>query len=232
MHLIITRAQHTITLSQLIHHPADLITTRPRQSDLHSLVPQLHTYLIPQPTTKMSWDHDVCLSCDNQTHDGGKFCSQACRLADLERAGFSAPPTPASLPTNAPSWDSWQMPTTTSTKRSSSRRQFQLAPAVNFSAYRSNPNFESPPASPTSRRSVRPQSTSYFAQQTTYNTTSSQPTGRGLALSPSRTSLSSVSSSSSSASTPGLSEQTMNQLRDYSGAFDTVRDWKRRVTFS
>jgi len=174
----------------------------------------------------MDWDHDVCLSCDNQTHDGEKFCSQACRLADLERAGCSEPPTPACLPNNTPSWDSWQIPTT-----STSRHHFQLAPPVNFSAYRANPNLESPPASPRTRMSTRPQSTSYFIQQTTSSTTSSQPSGRGLTLSPSRTSLSSVSSSGSAASPPGLSEQTLNQLRDYSGAFDTVRDWKRRVTF-
>jgi hypothetical protein len=183
----------------------------------------------------MDWDHDVCLSCDNQTHDGEKFCSQACRLADLERAGYSEPPTPASLPNNNSSWHSWQMPSS-NTNTSTSRHHFQLAPPLNFSAYRQNPNLESPPASPRSRMSARSQSTSYFSQHSasltmTSSTTSARPSGRGLTLSPSRTSLSSVSSSGSASTTPGLSEQTLNQLRDYSGAFDTVRDWKRRVTF-
>jgi hypothetical protein len=41
----------------------------------------------------------------------------------------------------------------------------------------------------------------------------------------------SSSSTSSTINTPGLSSDAMSQLRDYSGAFDTVRDWKRRVTY-
>jgi hypothetical protein len=41
-----------------------------------------------------------------------------------------------------------------------------------------------------------------------------------------------VSSSGTNMSSPGLSEETMNQLRDYSGAFDQTRDWKRRVTYT
>jgi hypothetical protein len=174
----------------------------------------------------MDWTHDVCLSCDNQTQDGQKFCSQACRLADMERAGCSEPPTPASLPNNTSSWESWQM---SSSKTNTSRQHhLQLAPPVNFSAYRQSSSLESPPSSPRTR--PVPQSTSYFTHHTT-TSTSSQPKGRGLTLSPSRSSLSSVSSSGSALSSPGLSEETMNQLRDYSGAFDQTRDWKRRVTF-
>lgn len=172
----------------------------------------------------MSWTHDVCLSCDNQTQDGQKFCSQACRLADMERAGYSEPPTPAALPSSTSSWDSWQMPATTSRQHS-----FQLSPAVNFSQYRQQP-LESPPSSPRSRSTHH--SACYFSQHAaTSANSSSQPSGRGLTLSPSRSSLSSVSSSGTSLSPPGLSEETMNQLRDYSGAFDQTRDWKRRVTY-
>jgi hypothetical protein len=178
----------------------------------------------------MDWDHDVCLSCDRQTADGEKFCSQACRLTDLERAGQSEPATPSSLPANAPSWMAWQLPTT------SGRSQFQLAPPVNFSAYRSGAHAYSPPSSPKTRSS-RQNSTSYFQLPTTTTSAStaySQPSQRGLFSSPSRSSLSSVSSSSTSSTmnTPGLSSEALNQLRDYSGAFDTVRDWKRRVTYS
>jgi hypothetical protein len=180
----------------------------------------------------MDWDHDVCLSCDRQTADGEKFCSQACRLTDLERAGHSEPATPSSLPTNAPSWMAWQLPT------ASGRSHFQLAPPVNFSAYRNSANAESPPNSPKTRP-FRKNSASYFQLPTTTTTTTSastsysQPSQRGLFSSPSRSSLSSVSSSSTSSTvnTPGLSSEVVNQLRDYSGAFDTVRDWKRRVTY-
>jgi hypothetical protein len=177
----------------------------------------------------MDWDHDVCLSCDRQTADGEKFCSQACRLADLERAGQSEPATPSSLPTHAPSWLAWQLPA------SSGRSQFQLPPPVNFSAYKNSANTASAPSSPKTRAPYQQTSTSYFQlPSTTSSSTSYTPSHqRGLFSSPSRSSLSSVSSSSTSstANTPGLSSEAMNQLRDYSGAFDTVRDWKRRVTY-
>ena len=35
--------------------------------------------------SNMDWSPDYCLSCDRQT-EGGAYCSQACRLADLEKA--------------------------------------------------------------------------------------------------------------------------------------------------
>jgi len=172
----------------------------------------------------MSWAHDICLSCDNQTQEGQKFCSQACRLADMERSGYSEPPTPAALSSSTPSWGSWQQTSTTSRQHS-----FQLSPAVNFSTYRQQ-SIESPPSSPRSRSTHH--SASYFSQHAATSANShTQPSGRGLTLSPSRSSLSSVSSTGTNLSSPGLSEETMNQLRDYSGAFDQTRDWKRRVTY-
>jgi len=174
----------------------------------------------------MDWDHDTCLSCDRHIADGEKFCSQTCRLADLERA---EPATSSSLPTGAPAWMSWQLPTSTA---STSRPQFQLAPAVNFSAYK-NSNGESPPASPKSALAPRHHSTSYFSHSASSSTASyEQSSGRGLTTSPSRSSLSSVSSTSTSstATMSGLSEGAMSLLRAYSGAFDQDRNWKRRVT--
>ncbi|KIW05343.1 uncharacterized protein PV09_03861 [Verruconis gallopava] len=174
----------------------------------------------------MDWTHDVCLSCDKQTQEGQKFCSQACRLADLERAGHYEPLTPASLPSNTP-WESYQMSAAgTSTSR---QYHFQLAPPVNFSACRQAASAESPPSSPKSRATHT--SSSYFSHNSSSSTSSSHPTGRGLTLSPSRSSLSSVSSSGSALASPSLSEETMNQLRSYYGAFDQTRDWKRRVTY-
>ena len=177
----------------------------------------------------MSWTHDVCLSCgENETRDGAKFCSQACRLADLERAtGYSQPPTPAAVTRTTPSWNSWQM--SSSSASASRQHAFQLSPAYNFDNYRQQAPIESPPSSPRSR-SVHQ---SYFSSQSATSASTSQPTGRGLTLSPSRSSLSSVSSSgTSSQSSPGLSEETINQLRNYSGAFDQTRTWKRRTTYS
>ncbi|KAE9976038.1 hypothetical protein BLS_002283 [Venturia inaequalis] len=172
----------------------------------------------------MDWDHDTCLSCDRYIADGEKFCSQTCRLADLEQAGHSDQFKPSSLPLNSPLWTSWQ---SQPSSLPSSRSQFQLAPAVNFSSYKSS-SIESPPASPRSAMAPRQQSTSsYFSQTSTASY--QQPTGRGLTTSSSRSSLSSVSSTSSS-NPSGISENAANLLRAYSGAFDQDRNWKRRVT--
>lgn len=173
----------------------------------------------------MDWDHDTCLSCDRHIADGEKFCSQTCRLADLEQAGHSEQINPSSLPTNSPSWMTWQ---SQSSSLSSTRSQFQLSPAVNFSSYKTG-SIESPPASPRSALAPRQQqsTSSYFAQTSTASY--HQPTGRGLTTSPSRSSLSSVSSTSSS-NPSGISDHAANLLRAYSGAFDQDRNWKRRVT--
>ncbi|QDS76370.1 hypothetical protein FKW77_003333 [Venturia effusa] len=172
----------------------------------------------------MDWDHDTCLSCDRHIADGEKFCSQTCRLADLEQAGHSERTNQSSLPTDSPSWMSWQSQTS---NLSSSRSQFQLAPAVNFSSYKTS-SIESPPTSPRSALAPRQQSTSsYFAQNPTLSY--QQPMGRGLTTSSSRSSLSSVSSTSSS-NVSGISDHAANLLRAYSGAFDQDRNWKRKVT--
>ncbi|TID15545.1 hypothetical protein E2P81_ATG07707 [Venturia nashicola] len=173
----------------------------------------------------MDWVHDTCLSCDRYIADGEKFCSQTCRLADLEQAGYPEQiNNPSSLPLNSPSWISWQ-PHTSSLP--SSKSQFQLAPAVNFSSYKAS-SIESPPASPRSAMAPRQQSTSaYFSQ--TPAASYQRPTGRGLTTSSSRSSLSSVSSTSSS-NPSGISDNATNLLRAYSGAFDQDRNWKRRVT--
>lgn len=47
---------------------------------------QHHTTTITTTTTTMSteWSLDFCLACDRQT-SGGPYCSQTCRLAELDR---------------------------------------------------------------------------------------------------------------------------------------------------
>jgi hypothetical protein len=57
---------------------------------------------------------DFCLSCDKQTSEG-LYCSQACRLADVEKAGSSTPSSPF-----------------TPTMESSSHSYFQLPEAFSF----------------------------------------------------------------------------------------------------
>ncbi|KAI5204001.1 hypothetical protein E4T42_04576 [Aureobasidium subglaciale] len=86
---------------------------------------------------------DFCLACDKQTSEG-LYCSQACRLADLEKAGSSTPSSPFS-------------PTMESTSRSyfpTSSTGFQLPEAFSFKPASMSTFVES--SSP--RRSLSPSS--------------------------------------------------------------------------
>ena len=182
--------------------------------------------------SQMDWSHDFCLSCDKQTSEG-IYCSQACRLADLEKAGASEPVSPAWNFSSGTEAAAWQFQSS-STKPASS--QFQLQPPVNFAAYRSSSSrIESPPSSP---RSAAPKHPQYLSSATNNARTAPAPLSRtqsdypqirtrGLYSSSSRSSLSSISSSNTA---QGLSDQALTQLRIYSNSFDHVRDWKRRVT--
>jgi len=176
----------------------------------------------------MGWSPDFCLSCDRET-SGEAYCSQACRLADLETSSCGsepASPTSARPPPSHPN----------------SGSGFYLPPAFNFSAYRSSSIPPSPPATHTSSHTQ----TSFFSNQTTYfsspqprsQSVSSQGTSstsmhgaapkRILTPSSSRTSLNSLQSISTQGS--HLSDQARNELRSYTSSFDQVRDWKRRMT--
>lgn len=183
-------------------------------------------------TSETDWSHDYCLYCEKQTL-GGLYCSQACRLADLETPQ-SAPVSPSY--TFGDSESLWGFASSTNegngfaTKQSS---QFQLPPPFNFEKYRASTSLmlESPPHSP---RTAGLSSTNNHSMKLTrpappQRVTSAQPHSktRSLNTSSSRSSLSSVTSSGSTA---GLSEQALSQLQNYSNSFDHTRDWKRRVT--
>lgn len=163
----------------------------------------------------MEWYHDFCLFCDKQTSQGA-YCSQACRLADLERSGYSEPVSPLTFSSSQRS--SW-----TPTYYTSTSNQFQLPPAVNFAAYRSG-------TAATSTATSRTVYTHQSTYSTSSNKSSSMATGtppKRLSSSSSRSSLSSITSSSTA---NGLTDADYTQLRDYSNSFDQVRTWKRRAT--
>ncbi|KAJ9631955.1 hypothetical protein H2203_000356 [Taxawa tesnikishii (nom. ined.)] len=155
---------------------------------------------------------DFCLACDKQTTDG-LYCSQACRLADLEKAGSSAPATPltpGSFSFEAASWASSHLGTGSG---------FFLPPAVDFSSYKiSDKDPQSPKASQ--------------AAQSTQQRTASQPSSpqRGLSPSSSRSSLVSTMSNVVTQTSNGISEQARHELSGYVSSFDQTREWKRRST--
>lgn len=148
----------------------------------------------------MDWSHEFCLSCDRQISqsDHGAYCSQSCRLADLERASASSAPSSYA----------------STTSRTGNGSGFYLPPALNFAS----PSHHSAAAaySPSSR-------------SPTYPTATRQGSERGLYSSPSRSSLSSLHSHGRS-EPAALSDKVKNELREYAGSFDHIRDWKRRMT--
>ena len=167
----------------------------------------------------LDWSPDYCLSCDRQSVNGGAYCSQSCRLADLERAsgGSSTASSPQASPT------SWTTPTPQG-------NGFYLPPALNFPAM-SGRQVSSASSSPRGSISSTLPSTVYQSTRSGYTSASYLQSGQTSILhsSPSRTSLSSMQSTSQQDS-GYLSDKARNELRDYASSFDLVRDWKRRMT--
>lgn len=152
----------------------------------------------------MEWSLDFCLVCDRQTC-GGAYCSQACRLAELD--GFS---TGSSLSSQ-----------TMNSKQTPSREH-----TVGSKLYPTN---TSTGRSPETTGSVEKSSTSLRYQLVDSASGLSQPT-RTLSPSSSETSLTSLQSNSSRSTT--VSDQVWNELCDYASCFDHVRDWRRRLAIS
>jgi len=155
---------------------------------------------------EMDWAQDYCLACDRQTN-GGVYCSQACRMADVDRSATNSEPvSPAfsdpqsSLPSSFVGYGSG----------------FYLPPTIDFSIYKSSSKTTAPP---------RRTSTTATAKSTD---PSSQQSQRSLTPSSSRTSLSSMHASTTQQNT--LSDQIRQELQTYTSSFDRVRDLKRRMT--
>ncbi|EPS44024.1 hypothetical protein H072_1993 [Dactylellina haptotyla CBS 200.50] len=149
------------------------------------------------------WSLDYCLTCDREAPNGAAYCSQACRLADMERASCSSSPK-----------------TATSASTTGAPGGFYLPPALNFSTLRSShePSSGSP----------RANSSSWLPQSQSNGRKGSA--GSNLHPSPSRTSLSSMPSQHSPFEQSYLSEKALRELNEYANAFDQVRDNKRRMT--
>ncbi|KAH9876174.1 hypothetical protein J1614_004053 [Plenodomus biglobosus] len=162
--------------------------------------------------SNMECFNDFCLSCDRQIAENGVYCSQSCRLADLEKAGRTQTQTSSQLSTSASS-------------SGSSNNGFYLPPAVNFSAYKAptSKGFDMGPSSPYYYHSTA--NGTYFAPPTT---TARPTTQRSLTPSSSRSSLASTASQTQS----GISQQAATQLNSYMRSFDQTRDLKRRCTQS
>ena len=161
----------------------------------------------------MEWSHDFCLSCDRQISEGA-YCSQACRLADLEKAGTSD--QTSNLSSSASS----------STSSASSNPGFYLPPAVNFAAFKTPSTSRGFDLGPSSHHYYPTNHSTHYSHHASNAPAVSSPTlNRSLSPSSSRSSLASAASQSTS----GISQQAANQLNSYVRSFDQVRDMKRRL---
>jgi hypothetical protein len=174
-------------------------------------------------SSENNWALDFCLYCDKQTNTEEPYCSQSCRMADLEKPGYTS--TSFSAPPKV-------QRSTTGLSRSSTH--FNLAPPVNFESYRhrrSSKPESSPPVSPKTGKSsnhlqqCQPRPTLQY--RSTYDAHFNSSSSTRLNSSSSRSSL---SSNTSTQSNPGLTQSDLTQLQDYANAFDHVRDFKRRIT--
>lgn len=236
----------TLLARSLVRFIHSLLCLHPTCSHWHSLK-QPSTYILPSSPhrfysakkaslshkhihtstiySKMSmdsnWSLDYCLACDRQT-SGGAYCSQACRLGDLETSSCAS--SEAASPTSTGQSSFW------ASSMSPSKSGFYLQPAIDFGLYRSN----HPLSSPDPRRPKSEYGTSYFPN--TFQTqTPPVPlpvptTKQTLTTSSSQSSLASMQSKVSTTSrNSGLSAQAKTELRNYANSFDLLRVWKRRM---
>ena len=156
---------------------------------------------------ELTWSPDYCLACDRQT-SGGAYCSQSCRLADLDSSSAWSTPQTSPLTSTFPA--ATATATTPISTHTMAPTGFYLAPAIDWSAYRT-------PHTTTQR--------SYFS-----STASTQSNTHSKSLTPS-SSRSSLSSSNSASSQHGqFSEAVHSQLQAYANCFDTSR--YRRKTWT
>lgn len=161
-----------------------------------------------------NWSPDYCLSCDRQT-SGGVYCSQVCRLADLETSSCVSEPASPTTPGQSSFWASSTSP---------SKAGFYLQPAFDFAAYRSTKPF-----SASDSHQTKPAfQTSYFSTAFQTQTPPIPPSSKPI-LTPSSSQSSLTSMQSKASQKSGLSAQAKTELRSYTNSFDLIRNWRRRM---
>lgn len=163
-----------------------------------------------------TWCSDFCLTCDQQTY-GTAYCSQTCRLADLE--------------ISMPAYDS-------PSPKSRSRRK----EGVHVGYQSSSPSHQSSGTafgtrqgknefSATSRGTVHARDTAsqyFFGKIISESQSQSHPNG---SMSPSSSDGSLSSMQSNSSSHARISSQAVNALKSYADSFDRSRDLKRKKSY-
>lgn len=166
-------------------------------------------------TMAASWFLDFCFVCDRQTL-GEAYCSQKCRLAELDiNSAGSEPSSPTTIDPLERRWG---------THLPESGCGLHLGPPIDFAAYRALGS-SSRPLMAASAVNDHPHKSDPSSLSTVFSSSH-----RTLTPSSSQTSLSSLQNVT--VSRHSLSGRAQSELQDYSGCFDQVRDWKRRLTAS
>lgn len=154
------------------------------------------------------WSHQFCLACDKQVEtDADAYCSEACRLTELERT--STPSSQASSPGLTPPSGPWSTPS----KQQSTK--FFLSPAYDFA------NAQPYGTTPVQHSLFGSYSMSHSHAKPTEIT-------RTLTPSSSHTSLCSMQSTSTNGESGQLSDRARQELRAYAVSFEHVRTQRRR----
>jgi hypothetical protein len=151
------------------------------------------------------WSHQFCLACDKQVEiDGAAYCSEACRLTELEST--STPSSEASSPGLSPSSSPWS----TSSKQTS---KFYLSPAYDFGH-----------AQPYRTTSTQQPASAHYST----SAAPSKATGFGRTLTPSSSHSSLCSMQSTGSESSQLSDRARQELQAYAVSFEHVRTQRRR----
>jgi len=154
--------------------------------------------------------HDFCLACDKESN--GAYCSQTCRMADLERASPAAT-TSSMMPSQVA-----QSRLSLSSLSTTSGSAYMLQPAYDFLDRNGSHSAGS---------QYQPQ-TSYFMRHPTEQP--SRESERSLTPSTSRSSLSSTTSNASTTPSSGMSQQSQHELTGYFHSFSRSKGPQRRST--
>lgn len=164
---------------------------------------------------------DFCLACDKQAVES-LYCSQACRLADLEKAGSAStsPNIPSTFSCASLDWKPSHL---------GSGSLFCLTPALDFDRHKLGLG-DQPRLDFLHDDEHYHEPSLVHSPHRRYRVTASQSASprRILSASSSHTSLNSAISGVTTPTHSGLSDQARKELENYESSFDNVREIRRR----
>lgn len=163
-----------------------------------------------------SWTLDYCMVCDRQT-PGGPYCSQACRLSEMDSTPPASSPVSPTFPPAPLILDSHDCMADSNPAGNDNNYTISLNDHLHIVSPAGLP-----PAS--SNGNKRNNKFTLFSDKPSTSQPYIHNTG-------SQSSLNSLRSSASQSSSR-LSPEAMSELKYYSNLFDSVRKWKSKISYS